>query len=633
MNLGPNLSYPTNSLRRESDLPRHREVALLPPRQKHCIINSGLRTEASRKPPTAGLSGLSQPELSDSRNGIVYDARMATDKKSNAKFARIRFLVSVVLSSPAVVFAYTPLSIVLTVAGIAVPFATGRFIDSLVGGMSPVAPFVLLATPLVTRAVMTPVLQRLVLSCARKVELNLQWHVLVAVMDFPPSELYSLADGTLVAKLTRDAYAVGGFVSGLYPRLLAAIVTMASAGFALHSRAPALGISFVAFIPLCIALFLPFARRFAASSHAVRKRSDGAFAVLFDFFHSLPFLQTLAAGHRFAGSPRESLADLNHGNCAMDRLTVAFGALLGAILIIGEVTVLGIAGMLAAKGAIPVGDVVVYQMLFLAAMQSVQGIVSLLPETATLREGIDSLREILNREPPRWWGHRLDSIESIEFRNVTFAYPGADARPVIKDFSNTFRAGRVVALVGDNGSGKTTLLKLATAALKPQSGEILVNGQRVETFDAYAFRRSLGIVFQDSLLVSGTVRDNITLRDSAVTDKDIAEATAQSGLNKVIRRLPDGLDTRVGLDGQSLSGGEMQRLAIARALIRKPSILVLDEVTNHLDVEARSSFGKLLRQLPSGRIVLVVSHDPALIDLCDEKIFCQIPENLSYTSA
>ena len=538
----------------------------------------------------------------------------------------MRFLALNVLSSPTVVFVYSPLLVALTVAGIAVPFATGRFIDSLVGRMSPVAPFVLLAALLVARAVMTPVLQRLVLSCARKAELKLQWRVLAAIMDFPPSELYFLADGALVAKLTRDAYAVGGFVSGLYPRLLVAIVTMCASGFALHSRAPALGFSFMAFIPLSIVLFLPFARHFAASSHAVRTRSDGAFATLFDFFHALPFLQTLAAGHRFADTLRDPLVSLNDGNCAMDRLTVAFGALLGAILVVGEVTVLGIAGVLAAKGSIPVGDVVVYQMLFLSAMQSVQGIVSLLPETATLREGIDSLGEILNRAPPRRCGHRLGSIESIEFRNVAFAYPGSDARPVIEDFSGTFRAGKVAALVGENGSGKTTLLKLATAALEPQSGDILVNGEPIETLDACAFRRSIGIVFQDSLLVSGTVRDNITLRESSFTDKDIAEAMAQSGFDEVVKRLPDGLDTRVGLRGQSLSGGESQRLAIARALIRKPNILVLDEVTNHLDAEARESFGKLLRRLAPGRIVLVVSHDPALINLCDEKIFCQIRE-------
>ena len=300
------------------------------------------------------------------------------------------------------------------------------------------------------------------------VELRLQERVLAAVMDFPPAELSSLADGSLVAKLTRDAYAVGGFVSGLYPRLLTAVVTMAAAGIALHSRSPVLSIAFMAFIPLAILLFVPFTRRFAANAHSVRKKSDGAFAALFDFFRSLPFLRTLDAERRFAEAPRQSLQELKDGNCAMDRLTVAFGALLGATLVMGEIAVLGVAGALAARGAIPVGDVVVYQMLFLAAMQSVQGIVSLLPETAALREGVDSLDEILGRAPPRRGGRRIDAVESVEFRGVTFAYPGADAKPVVKDFSASFRAGRIVAIVGANGSGKTTLLRLATAALAPQ---------------------------------------------------------------------------------------------------------------------------------------------------------------------
>ncbi len=543
-----------------------------------------------------------------------------------AGFRRTRFLASVVLSSPSIVFVYSPLLIALTASGIAVPFATGRFINSLVGGMSPIAPFILLAALLALRAVMTPCLQRFILSRSRNIELSLQQRVLDSVMDFPPSELTTLADGTLVAKLTRDAFAVGGFVNGLYPRLLGAVVTMFAAGIALHSRSPALGLSFVAFIPLCIVLFIPFARRFAVNSHNVRTKSDRAFAVLFDSFRLLPFLRTLNAERRFADTPRQSLGDLKYGNCAMDGLTVTFGALLGVFLVVGEIAVLGVAGAFAAKGAIPVGDVVVYQMLFLAAMQSVQGIVSLLPETAALREGVDSLNEIFSHAPPRRGGHRIDAVKRLEFRNVTFAYPGANAKPVVKDFSAAFRIGNVVALVGANGTGKTTILKLATSALKPQSGEILVNGSPMTAIDTESFRRRVGIVFQDSLLVSGTVRDNITLRDPVFTQVDIDEAIALSGLGEVVKRLPLGLDTRVGLRGQSLSGGEMQRLAIARALIRKPSILVLDEVTNHLDAEARETFGKLLRNLAPGRIVLVVSHDPALINLCDEKIFCQIRE-------
>lgn len=531
-----------------------------------------------------------------------------------------------------VVFVYSPLLVAQTVAGIAVPFVTGRFIDALVGRVAPIEPFVVLAALLLVRAILTPCLQRFVLSRARAIELKLQERVLDAVMGFSPSELSPLANGELVAKLTRDAYAVGGFVSGLYPRLLVAVVTMFASGTALYSRSAALGISFMAFIPLAIAIFLPFARQFSANSHSVRKRSDCAFSTLFDFFRSLPFLRTLDAERRFKDAPCEALTDLKDGNCTLDRLTIVFGALLGAILVVGEIMVLGVAGAFAAKGVIPVGDVVVYQLLFLAAMQSVQGIVTLLPETASLREGIDSLDEILSHPAPRRIGEKAGRVESIEFRNVTFSYPGAGSHTVVKDFSANFRTGRIYALVGANGTGKTTLLKLATAALEPKEGEIRVNGMPMKMLDEGAFRREIGIVFQDSLLVTGTLRDNITLRDPKFTNEDIEAAIRLSGLGDIVERLPEGLNTRIGLRGQALSGGEMQRLAIARAIAREPSVLVLDEVTNHLDAEARESFKKLLRELAAGRIVLLVSHDDTIIDLCDEKIFCQIPEKASYKS-
>jgi ABC-type bacteriocin/lantibiotic exporter with double-glycine peptidase domain len=563
----------------------------------------------------------------------------------------VRFLASLIWSSPVLTFVYSPLLVVQTLVGVVVPFAMGAFIDRLVGGerASAVTPFAVLAALLLGRAVLTPCLSRLVLVCSRKAELRLQNEVLDTVLKFSPGEISQRSDGSLVAKLTRDVSAVGGFVSGLYPRVLVALVTMLATGVSLCSRSVTLALAFVAFVPLCILFFLPFARQFATTSHAVRTRSDGAFSTLFDFLHSLPFLRTLDAERRFVAEPCASLKSLKDGNCAMDRVSVAFGGLLGGVLVVGEVIVLGVAGSLAARGAIPVGDVVVYQMLFLAAMQSVQGIVSLLPETAALREGVASLREVLSRTLSPSGDHPLPAIKTLEFRDVSFAYPrlGTDplscadgaSRPVgtgpsemgpvpnetdvnslISGFSAIFRVGRVVALVGANGAGKTTLLKLATGALKPQEGQILVNDEPLADFDAHAFRRKIGIVFQESLLVTGTVRDNITLRDVAFSGADIADAMARSGFAEVARRLPNGLDTRLGLGGQTLSGGELQRLAIARALIRKPDILVLDEVTNHLDADARAAFGRLLRSLAPGRIVLVVSHDPAIIALCDESI-------------
>ena len=565
-----------------------------------------------------------EENLSDFAFGGVYTV-MKTNAMPHTCFRRTRFLANTIISSPAIVFAYTPLLVAQTVAGIAVPFATGRFIDTLACGHAPLASFAELAALLLVRAVLTPCLQRLVLSRARIIELKLQERTLEAAMEFSPAELSAFAGGDLVAKLTRDAYAVGGFASGLYQRLVVALVTMLAAGVALHSRSAALGWAFMAFIPLAVAVFLPFARRFAANSHSVRKKSDGAFSSLFDFSRSLPFLRALDAERRFADAPRAAFAELKDGNSGMDRLGVAFGALLGAILVIGEIAVLGCAGALATKGTIPIGDVVAYQMLFIAAVQAVQGIVALLPETASLREGIDSLGEVLSHPPARCGGKKTGAVETIEFRNVSFSYPGEEGRRVVENFSAIFRAGRIYALTGANGSGKTTLLKLATDALEPKEGEILVNGMPARTLNEGAFRRQIGIVFQDSLSVTGTVRDNITLRDPSFGAKDVERAVAASGFGEVAARLPAGLDTRLGLRGQNLSGGEMQRLAIARALVRNPSVLVLDEVSNHLDATSRASFEILLRKLAPGRIVLVVSHDDAIINLCDEKIFCQIP--------
>ena len=238
------------------------------------------------------------------------------NSKTSAIFRRTRFLAKTVFSSPIIVFVYSPLLVAQTVAGISVPFATGRFIDALVEGTRPESPFALLAALLLVRAALTPCLQGLVASRARDMELLLQKRALDAVLGFSPSKLSSLANGDLVAKLTRDTYAVGGFVSGLYPRFLAAVVTMFAAGSSLYSQSAALGIAFMAFIPLAICLFLPFARRFSQTSQSVRTRSDNSFSTLFDFFHSLPFLRTLDVEYRFANTPRDALgAILRRGSC------------------------------------------------------------------------------------------------------------------------------------------------------------------------------------------------------------------------------------------------------------------------------------------------------------------------------
>ena len=135
-----------------------------------------------------------------------------------------------------------------------------------------------------------------------------------------------------------------------------------------------------------------------------------------------------------------------------------------------------------------------------------------------------------------------------------------------------------------------------------------------------SFRKRVAAVFQDSLLITGTIRDNITLKNSTYTEDAITEALQLSGADALVERLPDGLNHKIGVEGGGLSGGERQKIAIARALIRKPDILIFDEVTNHLDYESRMRMKTLLQRLRGRTTVLLVSHDPEILALCEQEI-------------
>lgn len=546
------------------------------------------------------------------------------------KFKRIRFLLEEVSSAPGIMLFYSPMLIALTLVGVAVPFATGRLIDALAYHQAPCRPFAALAALLISHALFTPLLQRFISSRSRDIETRLQFRALESAMALAPAALARIQSGELVSKLSRDTYAVGSFVRGFFPRLLQAVVMMFTAGCALYARSPVLAVSFMAFFPLAILVFSPFAGKFAGNTHRIRVCGENSFCALFDFLMTLPMLRMMDAERRFADIPAAAFRKLKDGNDESDALSVRFGFLLGLLLVIGEVAVLGFAGTMAARGRIPVGDVVLYQMLFITAIQSIQGVISLMPELAAVREGVDSLCETLERTRPCDGHVRIDRLEKISFRHVTFAYPGADDRPVIRDFSADLPAGGIIGLSGANGAGKSTLLRLAVNALEPQHGEITVNGHPFREIDLTAFRRRIGIVSQDNLIITGTIRDNITLRNPDFTQADIDRALSMSGFDATVKRLPDGLDTIVGSQVRSLSGGERQRLAIARAVIRDPIVLILDEATNHLDAESREKIVKLANSLRSGRLILIAGHDPELEKLYDREISCQISESTSY---
>lgn len=194
----------------------------------------------------------------------------------------------------------------------------------------------------------------------------------------------------------------------------------------------------------------------------------------------------------------------------------------------------------------------------------------------------------------------------VEYRAVDFSYEKGSA--VLKDISFTIEPGSKLALVGESGEGKSTLANLLLHFYEVNSGNIYVDGQDVSSVTQHSLRSAIGVVFQEPLLFSGTVRENIAYADTKIPQKQIIEAAKAANAYGFISKLPSGLDTEIGERGVKLSGGQKQRIAIARAILKNPRILILDEATSSLDSKAEHEVQIALERLMKDRTTMIIAH-------------------------
>ena len=212
--------------------------------------------------------------------------------------------------------------------------------------------------------------------------------------------------------------------------------------------------------------------------------------------------------------------------------------------------------------------------------------------------------------------------QNIRFESVSYGYPGEDKKPgrlALNEIDVEIKAGQVVAVVGPNGCGKSTLVSLLMRFADPLSGSILIDGLDLTSLDTRDLRSQMGFVMQETLLFDATVRENIQYGDPTADDEAIEAAARAAHVTSFLDRLSDGIDSSVGENGTRLSGGQRQRIAFARALVRDPSILILDEATSAIDAHSESLIYQSLRDCAKDRTVLIITHalSPALLDLVD----------------
>lgn len=286
-----------------------------------------------------------------------------------------------------------------------------------------------------------------------------------------------------------------------------------------------------------------------------------------------------------------------------------------AIILIGVYAIIA--------GDMSQGGLIAAYLLSSRAMAPISQAAGLLAQYHQAASALDSLNEVMERPVERpegaKWVQRPLLRGDIEFRNVSFSYPG-DTQQSLNNVSFRIRAGEHVAILGRNGSGKSTLEKLLMGLYSPDSGAVLIDGVDLRQLDPADLRHNIGYVPQDIKLFQGTLRENVLIACPGASDQELLESARLSGLSTLTDRHPEGFGMMIGENGERLSGGQRQTLAIARALIGDPPILLLDEPTGSLDHSSEELVKQQLAGLRGGKTLIVITHRTAMLELADRML-------------
>jgi ATP-binding cassette subfamily B protein len=369
-------------------------------------------------------------------------------------------------------------------------------------------------------------------------------------------------------------------------------------------------ITVVLIIPILTALSIWFR---IASGRGYEKVRDGIANVLADLSESLHGVRIVTAHNRQRHNVihhRNVVGAYRDANDYTARINAIYGPGTQMLGLVGQGVLLGVGGDMVLHHTLSLGVLVAF---FLYLNRFLAPIQLLVQQYNTYQQGqasvvkLRGLLEIAPEVPERADAVALPPIEGeIVFEDVSFGYD--PAVPVIHGVNLTIAPGETVAFVGSTGAGKSTLAKLITRFYDPTEGRVLIDGYDLKTVTFQSLRSQLGVVPQEPFLFAGTIRDNISFARPSASESDVLEAVRAVGLSDVVDRLPNGLDSVVHERGQSLSSGERQLLALARAFLAQPRVLVLDEATSNLDLQSETKIEAALDVLLDARTAVLIAH-------------------------
>ncbi len=456
----------------------------------------------------------------------------------------------------------------------------------------------------------------------RSVEAGLRGAMIRKLQQLSISFHKNIPSGRIQSKVMRDVEGVEALSGQIFHLLLEIGFSMVVTIAIVISKNIIIFFIFLVTVPFAVFCMLPFRKGMRTNNRLFRKEVENTSSEVMDMISLVPITRAHALEEEEIHKLTHRVTSVAERGYKLDIINSFFGSVNWVVFSAFQIICLCICAVFAMNGDISIGDITLYQTYFTALIGKVNSMTNMLPVITKGTESITSIGEILSSyDVEQYKGtNKLKRLKGeYRFDNVSFHYDDDDNdKLVLKEFNIDIKQGETIAFVGESGSGKTTIINMIIGFFSPNEGEIYIDGQNIKDIDIHSYRKRIAVVPQNTILFSGSIRDNITYGQPNISEKAIKAAVKAANLESVIEKLPHGLDTSVGEYGDKLSGGQKQRVSIARAIIRNPDVIIFDEATSALDSVSEAEIQNAINNLTKDRTTFIVAHRLSTIKSADK---------------
>jgi len=537
----------------------------------------------------------------------------------------VSLILSLEIPKAALIFGLLA-SLITTLVGLVVPLLTRNLVDGFSVESLSVPLIIGIVAAFILQAIINGVSIYLLSKVGQRIVAGLRDKMWIHLIRLRVGYFDQHPSGETVSRVVSDTGVVRNLITDHFPNFITGIVSIVGAVTILLILDWKMTLIMLLAVPVTVLIMFPLGRRMAKISRTLQDETAVFTGNVQQTISEIRLMKSSTAEMEEQQKGLAGIQQLFRTGMREAKIYAIIAPLMYVVMMAVIVTIIGYGGIRVAEGTMTTGSLVAFLLYLFQIIMPVTTFAMFFTELQKAKGATERIIGILDL--PLEEGQQGKDMDiagkALEVSGISFSYETGE--PVLRDVSFEAQPGEMIAFAGPSGGGKTTVFGLLERFYEPQQGQILIGGVPIEKLSMESWRDQIGYVSQESAMMGGTVRANLTygLTETAgISDERLWEVARMAYAEDFIRELPDGLDTQVGERGVKLSGGQRQRIAIARAFLRDPKILMMDEATASLDSQSEGIVQQALSRLMEGRTTLVIAHRLSTIVDADKIVFIE----------